>query len=179
MSDAFAIDDEDHWVIWNGEHGLVTTASIGKVEIDADGRKAWLDEPFDMVGPFRLDELETRGRIAFAACMVMSRQKWQDDQVELRKESLKIRRAAQERMEERVADHNQRRNAHQASSFEPIDERLHRTVLDLPVEGKLEPSQIKKAFRRLAQKAHPDSGGSHEHFLRITQARNALLEFVS
>ena len=31
------------------------------------------------------------------------------------------------------------------------------------------------AFRRLAQKAHPDTGGSHELFIRITEARNALL----
>ncbi|WP_235840044.1 hypothetical protein [Derxia lacustris] len=28
----------------------------------------------------------------------------------------------------------------------------------------------------MAQKAHPDVGGSHEQFLRITEARNALLE---
>jgi DnaJ-class molecular chaperone len=46
-------------------------------------------------------------------------------------------------------------------------------------DGKLEATQIKKVYRRLAQKAHPDIGGSHGEFLRITQARNALLEYIS
>ncbi|AOV15718.1 molecular chaperone DnaJ [Acidihalobacter aeolianus] len=179
MSDALDFDDEELWVIWNGEQGLVTTSTIGEVESGAEGRQAWLEEPFDMVGPFSLDELLTKGRIAFAACVVMSRQRWQADQVELRRESLRLRRAAQERMEEEFARYNQRRNARQDNLFDLADERRHREALNLPAEGRLEATQIKKAFRRLAQKAHPDSGGSHEQFLRITQARNALLECAS
>ena len=77
MHNAYTAAGGDEWVIWNGGHGLVTTATLGRVEEGSSGRKAWLDEPFDMVGPFRLDELETHGRIAFAACIVMSRQRWQ------------------------------------------------------------------------------------------------------
>jgi len=178
MHDTYANLDEEEWVIWNAAHGLVTTATIGQIEINAGERTAWLDEPFDMVGPFSLDELETEGRIAYAACLVMSRQRWQDDQVELRRESLKIRRAAQARINEEFArfSHDQRRN--QARS-KPSDEQQHRETLKLPVSGKLESRQIKAAFRRLAQKAHPDVGGSHEQFVRITEARNALLEYAS
>ena len=179
MSDIRSYADEEEWVIWNGGHGLVTTVTIGQIEVSAEGRQAWLDEPFDMVGPFSLDELETQGIISFAACMVMSRQKWQDDQVELRRESLKIRRANQKRMDEEFARYNSTHgNTHQSNLAKPIDERKHREALNLPVEGKLEPSQVKKAFRRLAQKLHPDTGGTHEQFVRITEARNALLESI-
>jgi malonyl CoA-acyl carrier protein transacylase len=33
--------------------------------------------------------------------------------------------------------------------------------------------------RRIAKEAHPDVGGSHEQFVRISQARDALLECIS
>ena len=95
MHDAHAATGDEEWVIWNGGHGLVTTAALGRVETDSHGRKAWLEEPFDMVGPFSLDELEAQGRIAFAACIVMSRRRWQEDQAALKRESATLRRAAQ------------------------------------------------------------------------------------
>jgi hypothetical protein len=170
--------DEEEWVIWNGAHGLVTTVRIGRVEVDSSGRNAWLDEPFDMVGPFSLDELEKHGRIAFAACIVMSRQRWQDDQVELRRESLEIRRATEQRINEKFERLYSGHGGHQ-DNRKPFDERQHRETLNLPIDGKLDSSQIKTAFRRLAQKVHPDTGGSNEQFVRITEARNALLEYIS
>lgn len=178
MYDTLGSADEEEWVIWNGNNGLITTVSVGRVEDEAGGRTAWLDEPFDMVGPFSLDELETHGRIAFAACIVMSRQKWQDGQVELRRESLKIRRAAEQRAKEKAERLFGSQGGHQ-DKRKPFDERQHRETLDLPVDGELASSQIKAAFRRLAQKAHPDVGGSHEKFVRITLARDALLAYVS
>lgn len=178
MRDALTSADEEEWVIWNGSHGLVTTVTLGRVEVGVVGRAAWLDEPFDMVGPFSLDELETHGRIAFAAVIVMSHQRWQEDQVELRRESQKIRRAAEERINERFARFSGSHSGHQ-DNHKPFDERQHRQTLNLPVAGKLESSLIKAAFRRLAQKAHPDAGGSNEQFVRITEARNALLECIS
>lgn len=178
MHDSHGSVDEEEWVIWNGGHGLVTTVTIGQIEVDAGCRVAWLDEPFDMVGPFNLDELATTGRIAFAACIVMSRQRWRDDQMALRRESAKIRRAAQERMNEELERIYGRRSGEQVNR-KPLNERQHRETLNLPIDGKLEPGQIKAAFRRLAQKAHPDTGGSHETFVRITEARNALLEYIS
>jgi len=175
MHDIPGFADEEEWVIWNGAYGIVTMATIGRVEVGVGGRTAWLNRPYDMVGPFSLEELETHGRITFGACIVMSRQRWQDNQVELRRESLEKRRAVQKRMDEEFArlfgDHGgyqDRRN--------PFEERQHRETLSLPIDGELEPSEIRAAFRRLAQKVHPDVGGSHEQFIRITEARNALLE---
>lgn len=137
-----------------------------------------MDPPFEMLGPFSLDELETHGRTAFAACIVMSRQRWQDDQVELRREAYERRRTAQERLNEghtRFNKGRRRRRTHR----QQFDERQHRETLNLPIDGKLEPSQIKAAYRRLAQKVHPDVGGSHDQFVLITEARNALLERIS
>lgn len=156
---------DEEWVVWNGTMGVLAMAKIGHVEAGAAGRSAWLDRPYEMVGPFSLDELEAVGRIAFAACVVMSRQRWQADQVGLRAEAHARRREAQER----------ERRRHRGPGHGG-DERQHRQTLNLPAEGALKASQIKAAFRRLAQKAHPDTGGSHEAFVRLTEARNALLE---
>jgi len=178
MHNTYATAGDEEWVIWNGGHGLVTTATLGRVEVDASGRKAWLDEPFDMVGPFSLDELETHGRIAFAACIVMSRQRWQEDQAALKYESRNMRRAAQERINEEFARFSGRQGRYHGKR-QPLDEREHREVLNLPANGKLERRQVNAAFRRLAQKAHPDVGGSHEQFVRITKARTVLLETIS
>lgn len=169
---------DEAWVIWNGALGLVTTVVIQRIEDSASGRIAWLDEPFDMVGPFSFDELNTCGRIAYAACIVMSRQRWQDDQVELRRESLKIRRTAEQELNEKFERLYGGRSRQQVNR-RPLDERSHRQTLNLPIDGMLESSQIKAAFRRLAQKAHPDVGGSNEQFIRITEARNALLARIS
>jgi len=168
---------EEEWVIWNGANGLITTVAVGRIEVGDDGRCAWLDEPFDMVGPFSLDELVTTGRIRFAACTVMSRQRWQEDQAELRAESLKVRRAAEQRAREKIERmHGDQTGRHSRPGL--VNEQQHREILNLPIDGKLEPRQINAAFRRIAQKAHPDAGGSHDLFVRITQARKALLEYA-
>jgi hypothetical protein len=131
-------------------------ATIGRIEDGEGGRSAFLAPPYGVVGPFNLDELEAQGRIAFGECLVMSRQRWQEDQVELRREAQEKRRALQLRA--------------------TFDDREHREVLNLPMEGDLEPSEINAAFRRLAKTAHPDAGGSSEQYRRITDARDALLE---
>ena len=168
-------DEPEPWVIWNATSGILATAAIGRIESSAGGRQAWMDRPFEMLGPFDPDELRAQGRIHFAACMVMSRARWQSDQAELRREAHARRRAAQQRRHEEQARFHAgggRRHGHHS----PFDEGRHRATLKLPADGVLEPSQVKAAFRRLAQKAHPDVGGSHEQFLRITEARNALLE---
>lgn len=178
MPDTYSAAGDEEWVIWNGALGLVTTASLGRVEPGTGGRQAWLDDPFDMVGPFSLDELETHGRIAFAACVVMSRQRWQEDQAALRHESIHLRRAAQQRMDEEFARLSGRQSRHHGMR-QPGDERKHREALNLPADGKLDRSQVNAAFRKLAQKAHPDAGGSHEQFVRITKARSALLETIN
>lgn len=170
--------DAEEWVIWNGAAGLLMTAATGRIEVDAGGgRTAWLARPFDMVGPFSLDELETCGRIAFAACVVMSRERWQADQAGLRRQAHERRREAQARMAAEQARFNEGRgwNGRPMQS----DDRPHREALNLPLDGALDPARIKAAFRRLAQKAHPDVGGSHEQFVRISRARDVLLDGVT
>nr|WP_041778576.1 molecular chaperone DnaJ [Beijerinckia indica] len=149
--------DKEGWVVWNGSLGILDTVMIGRIEDGEGGRNAFLAPPYDVVGPFSLDELETHGRIAFGACLVMSRQRWQEDQVDLRIEGLKKRRAF---------------------LFQPNfeDEQEHREVLNLPMEGPLTSSEINGAFRRMAKIAHPDAGGSDEDYRRIAEARDALLE---
>jgi hypothetical protein len=158
----------EDWVIWNGSLGVAATVALGRVELGETGRVAWLDKPFEMAGPFSLDELERHGRITFAACVVMSRERWRLDQDDLRREAREKRRDQQERQ--------RRRHGPRSAGARGGDDRRHREALDLPAEGKLASAQIKAAFRKLARKAHPDAGGSHEHFLRITEARDALLE---
>lgn len=155
---ARGMTDREQWVIWNGSLGFVDMATIGHVEDGESGRSAFLAPPYDVVGPLSLEELETRGRIAFGECLVMSRQRWQEDQADLRFEAQKKRRAF---------------------LFQPNfddDAGEHREVLNLPVEGALKPSEINAAFRRLAKTAHPDAGGSGEHYRRIAEARDVLLK---
>jgi hypothetical protein len=148
-------------VVWNGSMGVLDMATIGRIEHGESGRLAYLAAPYEVVGPFSLDELETHGRIAFAACLVMSRQRWQEDQVELRIEAMEKRRALY-------------------AQFEGVtDQRAHREALELPKDGALKPSEINAAFRRLAKSAHPDAGGSDEDYHRIVEARDALLELFA
>jgi len=127
-------------------------------ETGGGGRFACLASPYHVVGPFDLDELEAVGRIAFGACIVMSRRRWQEDQVELR-------RAAQA----------QRRDLLRRMQFDE-DDAVHRKALELPLEGALDAAEINAAFRRAAKTAHPDAGGSGENYRRITDARDALLK---
>jgi hypothetical protein len=154
--DAGDMADQDLWVIWNGSLGVLDTVALGRIEDDAGARRAYLAPPYEVVGPFSLDELETRGRIAFGECLVMSRRRWQEDQVDLRLDARKRRGAV---LPQTGAD----------------DARAHRDILNLPLDGALEPSQVRAAFRRLAKTAHPDAGGSDEDYRRIAQAREALL----
>ncbi len=144
------------WMIWNGSLGILDLVRMGPVEGGAGGRTAWLAPPYDMVGPFSFDDLETHGRIAFGACLVMSRQRWQADQVDLRREGLKLRQALLRQMA-------------------PDRHAGFRDILDLPTRGPLQPSDITAAFRRQAKTAHPDAGGSAADYRRIAEARDALL----
>ena len=169
--------EDEQWIIWNSALGVRDFVMIDRVEAGPDGRVAWLEEPYGMVGPFDFDALEATGRIGFAACVVMSRRRWRDYQAQLQQESFEKRRKAQERLFEELARANRRRQRH-PSGFQRFDEREQRELLELPIDGDLEAAQIKAAYRRVAKIAHPDVGGSHEHFVRITEARDLLLELV-
>jgi hypothetical protein len=154
----FGMSDKDEWVVWNGSLGVLDLAEMGRVEQDAAGPIAWLAAPYDIVGPFSLDELETLGRVAFGACLVMSRRKWKEDQN-------KLRFKAREKLWSFLLRMN-----------EPDDDSAHRALLQLPPGSELTAAQINAAFRRLAKSAHPDAGGQHDDYCRLTEARDALLE---
>jgi hypothetical protein len=155
------MSDTDEWVVWNGSLGVLDAVAMGRVEQDASGRIAWLAPPYDMVGPFSLDELETCGRVAFGACHVMSRQQW-------KKERDKLRFKASERLWSLALRTNG-----------PDTDSAHRARLELPPWGELTAAQINAAFRRLAKTAHPDTGGQHDDYIRLTESRDALLERAS
>ena len=59
------------------------------------------------------------------------------------------------------------------------DDGEDRALLELPLDGELTAAEINTAFRRLAKNAHPDAGGDHEAYCRLTDARDALLEHAS
>ncbi len=169
--------ESEQWIIWNSALGVRDFVIIDRVEAGEQSRVAWLEEPYGMVGPFDFDLLESEGRISFAACVVMSRKRWNEDRAALMGEAMEKRRKAQEQLFEDLARAN-RRKRQGGSPFQQQSEREMRELLELPAEGVLEVSQVKAAYRQLAKKAHPDVGGSHEHFVRITVARDYLLEII-
>jgi hypothetical protein len=158
MHEGARMTEKEQWVVWNGSLGILDMAMLGQIEDGEAGRSAFLAPPYEVVGPFSLDELEARGRVAFGACLVMSRQRWRQDQVELRIEAREKRRALLFRLD--LDD----------------DDEEYREALNLSPHGALEPAEINAAFRRLAKTAHPDAGGSGEHYRRIAEARDALLK---
>jgi hypothetical protein len=172
-----ALSDEEYWVIWNGSYGIVDTVTIEKAQVLNGVTIAWLEEPYNMVGPFNLTELKLNGCINFEACLIMSAQKWQEDQVQLRSESIRLKREAMARAYEQQARYNYQRQQFSHSNAQ-VSEKFLRAALNLPAAGELTPFEIKAAYRRLAQKTHPDQGGSHEEFVRVTQARDALLKRI-
>jgi hypothetical protein len=160
MHQSGGMTDKQEWVIWNGSLGVLDMVTIGRIEDGEGGRSAFLAAPYGVVGPFSLDELETEGRIAFGACLVMSRRRWQEDQVDLRREAQDLRRR-------------------QMFRLDPEDEQEYREILHLPMKGALQAPDINSAFRRLAKSAHPDAGGTNEGYHRITEARDALLKLFA
>ena len=175
MQDKGSPIEEVQWIIWNGTLGIRDFVTIGRIEEGPEGTNVWLEVPYDMVGPLSLEELQANGLISFAACVVMSRQRWQKDQVQLRQEAIKRHREAQQQLFEELARSNAKKRR-RATRIQLFNEQEYRELLCLPIEGGLEEAQINTAYRRLAKKAHPDVGGSHELFVQITEARDALLE---
>lgn len=175
--ESVAFDDEEQFVIWNGSFGVADTVTIGRVELNNDSKEAWLEEPYGMVGPFSFDTLYGEGVISFAKCIVMTKAKWREEQDRLREESLEKRAKAQREMFEELNRANARRQ--RGMGMGGIDERAMRELLCLPMDGHLEVTQIKAAYKKVAKTAHPDVGGSHEVFVEIAQARDTLVELYS
>lgn len=162
---------QTQWVIYNSSLGIRDIVTIGHVESSLKGHIAWLDEPYEMVGPFDLDELERYGEISFAACQVVSMQMWHEKRQRILEAALK----RQQELFEEVNNYNQ--NRHKTfNNFEKNNEKEMRKTLELPLSGKLEITQIKSAYRRLAKQKHPDLGGNHQEFIHLTRARDLLLQ---
>lgn len=156
---------EEDFIIWNGTLGLRDFVTIG--EIDSINHTAYLEEPYEMVGPFCLSELCTKGQISFEACIVMSEDRWNKNRVFFQKEAFEKQRKIEEEFFQDINRYNKRKNQ--------TNEKEHRELLSLPLEGTLEISHIKSAFKKIAKTAHPDVGGSHEFFIKITEARDILI----
>lgn len=131
-----------------------------------------------MVGPLDYHQLITQGSLDFAACTVMSAAVWQAESDQLRRKAHKNRQRAEARANERLGSFNQNGEQRPSKRTPRANYQHYRQQLDLPASGTLKPQQIKSAYRKLAQKAHPDTGGNAEEFVRLTEARDALLELA-
>jgi len=161
---------DEEYIIYNPTLGVRDFVVIGETKTNSDKTSAWLDDPYDMVGPFDLDELRDTGQISFAACLVMSRKKWQEDRIFLQQQAFKKQQKAQKEHFEEIKKHNAKKGQHTDTKC--------RKLLSLPIHGELEATQIKSAYRKVIKTAHPDLGGSHEKFIEITKARDTLLEIL-
>jgi len=165
---------EMDFVIWNSNLGVHDFVTIG--EIDTKNNTAYLDDPYEMVGPFSLDELCTKGEIDFAACVVMSKENFKKKQSLLFEETLKKQRKTQQNYQDDIYNYNKKKKEAQ-QNLEKFNEIKYRKLLNLPIKGDLEIFQIKAAFRKIVKIAHPDLGGSDENFIKILEARDRLLNF--
>ncbi|MEA2028249.1 MAG: J domain-containing protein [Campylobacterota bacterium] len=156
----------EEYIIYNPTLGVRDFVMID--EESSNATHGWLEYPYEMVGPFCLDELKTKGIITFAQCYVISKAKWQQEQHSLQQEALRRQRKVQKEHYEEIRKYNQRsKNRTQQE---------HRELLSLPLDEVLDEAQIKDAYRSICKSAHPDVGGDHEYFILITQARDVLLE---
>lgn len=62
------------------------------------------------------------------------------------------------------------------SAFDSIN---HLLTEKQQLDGHFKLSDVKKAFRHAARRAHPDCGGSHEVFLQLKTNTEILLAFLS
>lgn len=162
------IEDEE-FIVWNAGLGVRVWVTVGRIE----DNRAWLEIPYDMVGPICLDTLLNEGAVDFAACTVMTRQRWQNDQARLRAEALRRMQEAEAELNEALNGFNRRKR--QRAPKGVTEERACRALLELPLEGRLEGVQIKAAYRKKARTSHPDSGGKHEEFIAISEAKELLM----
>jgi hypothetical protein len=58
----------------------------------------------------------------------------------------------------------------------PTPEELYRQILGLPLGCHLSGAEIRQAYKRAAKTAHPDAGGTAQEFLKLSEAREALIK---
>ena len=98
---------------------------------------------------FNIGVLLSTGFVSFAQCHVISQTRWQT--------AYKV----------------------QYPKTQHPNQDTYRELLSLPLHGTLSLPQIKEAYRNMSKTTHPDLGGDHEHFIRITDARDVLIEIYS
>jgi hypothetical protein len=162
---------DQHFIIWNSTLGVRDFVLIEKIEDSNSGFQAWLDEPYEMVGPFNLDELLQKGKIDFAECQVVSKEFWRENRLKILNDSYKQQQKFRQKMDEELTQRNKIRQ----NNFNDSEESSYRQTLLLPQEIPLTRLQIKAAFKKASKKEHPDVGGSHEKFVQINKAKDALL----
>jgi len=55
-------------------------------------------------------------------------------------------------------------------------EECYRQLLGLPLDCRLSPAEIHRAYKLVAKSAHPDAGGNVEAFLELSMAHDALMK---
>ena len=149
--------DDREWHLWHSGKGtLETISSIAETKNSKHCTLARLGEPYDStLGWFNFDKLEKHGREEISGYVILSPEQWEIE-----------RKALLEKFRERKV----------TTSFgTPPKDAEHRSVLNLPRQGPLFEAEINYAYRIAVKTAHPDGGGSDEHFWRISEARDALL----
>ena len=164
---------EDEFIVWNSALGIRDYATVGEVKKDGDSFFIWMDEPYEMVGPLDFHELCRLGELKFEACSILTKQKWQDNYIFLKQESYKKR---QKSFQDFERFNNMRESVKQSKELEK--QRESRELLSLPSSGKLTLSQIKNAYKKMVKTEHPDLGGNDERFIRVTEAKDALMKII-
>lgn len=156
------------WVIYNDKLDIHDLVQIGSIAQQDEKKVAYLDIPYDMVGPFCLETLLQEGEIKFAACRIMSQNLWRKKAKEIRQEIFMRMQQHQNEFakEERRFDERKRYGS----------QKDLRKLLGLTIEGKITLKQIKAAYKNRAKEIHPDSGGSHEAFCQLQDAYETLME---
>jgi DnaJ-class molecular chaperone len=161
---------EEEYILWNPSLGIHIFVTIDQTKQSDDNTTVWLDEPYDMVGPLKFSELQEQGSIHFAECYIISKQKWKDDYATFMQEGLRKQNQTRQRHSQDIQDYNHRKDQ---------DQQKYRELLNLPKKGELSINQIKRAFWVVSKEVHPDLGGSDEEFIKITEAKEYLIEVFS
>jgi hypothetical protein len=157
---------EEEFIVWNSSLGIRDFATIGESQDNNGVTLIWLDEPYEMVGPLNLEILLKDGQTDFEACSILTQEYWQENQNRLKQKSYQ----KQQDMYEEIRNYNISKQKQSHSK-----EIECRKLLYLPLEGKLKSDMIKTAYRKIAKKEHPDTGGTQEGFVKLTEAKECLL----
>jgi curved DNA-binding protein CbpA len=161
---------EIDFIIWNSTLGISDFVSISEIKKENEELLIWLDEPYDFVGPLKLKQLLKNDELQFEACVVMTEEYWEKNKNELLIQSYVKQQHTFKEFQEELKRRNKNKSQHHSNQ-----EIQYREILCLPLQGILNTTQIKSAYKKIAKTEHPDMGGSHENFIQITEAKEALL----